>query len=43
MAAVCNTSSEILSKHTNSHNISLNMLIIMVFIKGGEERQMQFQ
>lgn len=32
---VCDMTSEILSKHTNSHSISLNMFITMVFIKGG--------
>lgn len=42
MAAVCNMSSEILSKCTNSH-ISLDICIMMVFIKWGEEWQIQFQ
>lgn len=32
---VCDMTSEIFFKYSNSHNISLNMFITIVFIKGG--------
>lgn len=36
MAAMCNATLEVLSKHTNPYNNLLNIFITMAFIKGKE-------